>query len=290
MSTNLTIPFEGLSTTSSASPENREVCSQPDCGGIPTKRGLCRTHVAKLTWAKPDVRKKRTDASRKSRAKPEVRQKISASMKAAWSKPEVRKKITDGLARPEVRARLSDASKARWDVARDKILKAQAEGRAKPGVREKTNEAIRKAAADPTKGQTRSKSLQKFYADHPEAKERLVAHGQRNRENPVILGLMIKSLQKNAANPEVQKLMIEGRKRWWADHPKEREQRGKDIKAGWAKRNAKLAEAWRPSDWSKKPIIWRIIATELLGEPALRNKILGKKLLKLNDNVPFRTF
>jgi hypothetical protein len=31
-----------------------------------------------------------------------------------------------------------------------------------------------------------------------------------------------------------------------------------------ARRAAKLAEIWRPDDWSEKPIDWRIVGTELL--------------------------
>ena len=70
--------------------------------------------------------------------------------------------------------------------------------------------------------------------------------------------------------------MSEGLKRRYED-PERRKKAADHLRRVNAERNAKVKAAWRPDDWLAKPIIWRIIGTELLSQDYISNKELGER-------------
>jgi hypothetical protein len=83
------------------------------------------------------------------------------------------------------------------------------------------------------------------------------------------------------ATPETSKAISEGNTQSWAKDPERRKRTSVQFKQLWVERRRKLAlveAAWRPADWWKMPVDWRIIGGELLSQPYMSNTDLGARL------------
>src|SRR5437899_362311 len=91
------------------------------------------------------------------------------------------------------------------------------------------------------------------------------------------------------ALPEVRKKKSQASKRTWAD-PENRRRSSEAQKTLWAEQKRKLAEAWRPEDWSdweKWPPDRKMVGLMLIENRRLLNRQIGEMLDESRLPCPF---
>jgi hypothetical protein len=195
--------------------------------------------------ADPEVRQRKSEAAKRAFADPKVRQRRSEAMKRAWADPERRQ------------ARIEAINRA-W---------------ADPKVRHSRIEAMKRTWADPERRQPRIETIQRSLT-RPEVRARSAEAMKRTLRKPEVRQRMSEVMRR----PEVLERIRRGVKASWT--PEWRAAQSRWSKRMWQERLGAIKAANRlPSDWWKKPLIWRFIADTLLSsDEPLSNRKLGLAL------------
>jgi hypothetical protein len=247
------------------------------------------------------------------RRSPETRKRIGEGVRRAWADPKVRQSwsgaIKDGLADPEVRQRKSEAAKRAFADPKVRQRRSEAAKRAfaDPKVRQRRSEAMKRAWADPERRQARIEAINRAWADpkvrhsrieamkrtwaDPERRQPRIETIQRSLTRPEVRARSAEAMKRTLRKPEVRQRMSEvmrrpevlerirrGVKASWT--PEWRAAQSRWSKRMWQERLGAIKAANRlPSDWWKKPLIWRFIADTLLSsDEPLSNRKLGLAL------------
>jgi hypothetical protein len=112
----------------------------------------------------------------------------------------------------------------------------------------------------------------------PEVRQRWSEAGKRTWADPEIRQRRNEGRKRALSKPEVQRRLSDGLKASWT--PERRAAMGIRAAKMWKDSEAALKEAgWRPSDWWKKPALWRLVALFLLSrDVSVSNQEVGKAL------------
>ena len=144
---------------------------------------------------------------------------------------------------------------------------------ANPKMRERASEARKIAWSDPTKRESMIDGMKRVWSK-PELRRQRIATIQRALQNPEVRQRMSEVMRR----PEVLERIRRGVKASWTPEWRAAQSRW-SIKM-WQERLAAVKTANRlPSDWWKKPLVWRFIADTLLSsDEPLSNRKLGLAL------------
>jgi|NGEPerStandDraft_6_1074524.scaffolds.fasta_scaffold52019_2 hypothetical protein len=161
---------------------------------------------------------------------------------------------------------------------------------ANPKMRERASEARKIAWSDPTKRESMIDGMKRVWSK-PELRRQRIATIQRALQNPEVRQRATEAMKRTLRKPEVRQRMSEvmrrpevlerirrGVKASWT--PEWRAAQSRWSKKMWQERLAAVKTANRlPSDWWKKPLVWRFIADTLLSsDEPLSNRKLGLAL------------